>query len=360
MLNLNGSGSKEDPYLIRDFHDLRIIRNGKFRDHHYKLVEDIDGEGEKIGPITKLRENDVFDGNGHTIRNLEVGVSEVTRGIGDTKTWTSGLFRRNSGVIKNINIENIEISSNKKIEFGFITNHNVGSIINCSVKNAGIEAPSNSVGGIVGANESTGEIINSKFEGYIISSKKVGGIAGRNNGTVKGCSSKIMMKCTQDICGGIIGSNWFEGNVKECESEVYIVGVERCGGISGTNQSVILNCSSNGHIKSESIIGGIIGENDGRVEDSNSDAELFGEDLIGGLVGINNGPLKHSSFVGNLNGDNRVGSICGVNRRIVTNCHSIKQVCENIIGKKLSGRVDSSGLEDNKEDIEEAILIGKI
>lgn len=125
-----------------------------------------------------------FDGNGHTIYNLKVT---------DTTTEeyaTAGLFGSLNGVIKNLNLKNVNISS---IHFasglvGYVSNNNNIAIKNCHIDNAVIASTPEQKGG----NYDNGD--------------KVGGIIGYGtNVTVENCSITNSEISGYRDMGGIIG-----------------------------------------------------------------------------------------------------------------------------------------------------------
>ena len=128
-------------YTIDDFRRIANNPSGK-----YKLVNDLDLEGDTI-LYTTTGFTGELDGNGHTIKN-------ITKNLANDETERIAMFYTNEGTIKNLNIENINIISDKDTSYaeGIIAQVNKGTIENCTISgNVTItsETDNNSIGGIV-------------------------------------------------------------------------------------------------------------------------------------------------------------------------------------------------------------------
>lgn len=183
----------------------------------YRLLNDIDFEGvdcSKLEHVGAEASNDrifedVFDGLGHKISNL---ILKPSKGY-------AGLFGKigEASIIKNLRIEscsaNIKTKDlSSKLGIGFIVGSNLGTIINCSVKDCSILSEQESyAGGIVGYSKKA--IINCRVENTNISSKShTGGLAGyacgiilnsfAANDTVTNTGSK------DKYSGGLIGNSF--------------------------------------------------------------------------------------------------------------------------------------------------------
>ena len=102
-----GSGKLEDPYQITNYEQLDNIRNNLKA--HFKLMNDINlSEHKNFNPIGSEKNPflGVFDGNGHIISNMKIST---------TKNFNIGLFGFNKGEIKNIKLENANLSINISI-----------------------------------------------------------------------------------------------------------------------------------------------------------------------------------------------------------------------------------------------------
>lgn len=153
-----------------------------------KLVADIDLNDQAWTPIGYNYHGGqfagTFDGNGHTIRNLNV-TADVTD---DTGYYGTGLFGWNNGTVKNLTIDGAKVSG-----YGFVGAvagyMERGSITGCTVKNAEVAAihkSSNCCGDKAGAvvgylNPGNCTITNNTAENCAVS-------AARDAGQIIGCA----------------------------------------------------------------------------------------------------------------------------------------------------------------------------
>jgi hypothetical protein len=179
------------------------------------LVADIDLENKAWTPIGQTRATEfkgTFDGQGHTIKNLNVDSSAQTG-----EHYSSGLFGWVEGrvTIKNVNIDGATVKGN----------HNVGALLgytssaqisNCHVANAAIvcihandDACGDKAGGIVGyaGNES-------RFTDCSVSDSTV--IAGRDAGQMIGCGYNVSVSnCSATNVTVTAGSDCTGANINE-------------------------------------------------------------------------------------------------------------------------------------------------
>ena len=216
----------------------------------YILTKDIDLKGKNWGSLGGINKTDcftgVFDGNGYTISNL---------------SGPNGLFKRNTGTIKNVTLDSsCLISKTSGSYVAGIAAINEGTIENC-INHGNISAGTPIyTGGIFGRNAggtirkcaNTGNITAS---GYPTSSEgmQVGGI----------CGATLTAYATIDQC-------WNSGNISAISYSSYkstyaggIVGI--IGSSSGTQDELVVsntyNCGSvHAKSKSNTCAGGIAGE----------------------------------------------------------------------------------------------------
>jgi len=124
----NGSGTKEDPFLISSIEDLKILRNNvdygvSYAGYYFAQTEDLYFlEDENWNPIGEVKKGYPFEGNydgcGHTMNNIYC-----------TDPY-AGLFSLLSGEVRNLGIES---GCFKGDTIGSITSHGIGNtkIINC-------------------------------------------------------------------------------------------------------------------------------------------------------------------------------------------------------------------------------------
>ncbi|MBR2309084.1 MAG: right-handed parallel beta-helix repeat-containing protein, partial [Oscillospiraceae bacterium] len=115
---LSGTGTEADPYLINNLEDLLWFQakvdeqaadgSTQFAGKYFKLTDDINLEGINWNPIGSMSGDHgsfkgVFDGNGHTISNLNC--QQAGNGL--------GLFARTTGnaEIKNLTLNNVTVKS---------------------------------------------------------------------------------------------------------------------------------------------------------------------------------------------------------------------------------------------------------
>lgn len=234
-----------------------------------------------------------FDGAGHTITGL---------------TGTAGFFDKIeiNGVVKNLNLEDVEIT---KSGCGAIARESSGTITACSVS-----------GSVEGSSNST--------------TQGVGGIVGRNNeGTVSGCSMEGTVTNSGMYAGGIVGYN-YGGNVIDCHSSTTVTGATYVGGVVGRQyrlNSKVIACSSTGDVtatstENESKAGGVVGfSNGGDIICCYATGNISGKSSsVGGVVGTNRDNVVACYYAnGNISGDNAVGGVVGENRTggIITACY---------------------------------------
>jgi hypothetical protein len=277
-----GSGTAEQPYLIRDVKDMGTIWSEPTA--YYRLENPVDFSGITWSTAVIPWFGGSFDGNGHTIRNLDIqGRSYL------------GLFGQlNPGaVISNLCLEEVDIYADfykeKSINIGGLVGYNEGLITNNHT--IGTVIGDKGVGGLVGCNK--GRIINNYSAGIINGNGQVGGLAGYNGGHITDCYSAGLVNgiFTNNSIGGLVGTN--AGNTTNSYSTGKVIGDLSVGGLIGRNTGRITNTYSNSTVRGDSAVGGLVGANydgvtnsysSGRVESTGS----FGEDSrVGGLVGTN-------------------------------------------------------------------------
>jgi len=120
-----------------------------------------------------------LDGNGKTISNLYIQEDSPYNGI--------GLFTKNSGTIKNLNVQGIVAALGNNNYVGMIAGFNTGTIQDCTVTGYYVvytSYPSSYAGGITAINYSNGVILNCTVNGNVYSTGGKGPFAALNYGTV--------------------------------------------------------------------------------------------------------------------------------------------------------------------------------
>lgn len=336
-----GNGSMNDPYQISNAQQLDAVRyNLK---SNFVLVNDIDlskYNWEPIGGIKDIEAKDgfqgMFDGRGHTIKNLKMDYTLSSSDTDSGTTYQFGLFSntQNSPGIKNVNLKDVDIKiqlglmehSNQDVEVGTIVAYG-SEITNCTatgnIKVIDIYEVSSDVqiGGIckraaqVTNCLSDVDIIYGKdnVTQYLHSKVSIGGIIAEAE-NVSSCINKGSIVCLSEnvydtFCGGIVGNGY--NTVKQCKNygnidvtsnrDIYV------GGVMGVSNKSIENCINYGQISARNYggntieAGGIVGEFSGSNYDidkidksvncgnvtaiSTNIYSSIGETLTGGIAG---------------------------------------------------------------------------
>ena len=261
----------------------------------------------------------IFEGNGHTIRNLFM----------DRSGSNLGLFSvlHADGRIQNVGLLDAEVAgTGTTSRIGGLVGQNFGAIINSYVMGS-VTGMSNDVGGLVGNNN--GSIINSYATGNVTgrsrSATNIGGLAGFN--------------------GGSIINSHATGNVTEGVS---------VGGLVGWNDNRIINSYATGNVTVGVSVGGLVGWNDNRIINSYATGDVTWGVSAGGLVGYNLDIITNSYATGNVTGYSRsIGGLVGLmgNRNVggsIINSYATGNVTGNstsiggLVGELESGNVTAS------------------
>ncbi len=332
---LEGEGTKEAPYLIKNASDLSQLaafvneKHFAYSDTHFALTSDItlpkewtpigstkDGStdaeyGMNIAPFSGIFDGE-YNGKIHTVTVPENGLP---------------LF----GYVRNAEIRNLNIYGKKIAGYGLINNYDIdygedgnyqtgvpkiATIDNVTIKKGTKTLRAGFVGGF-GSGENTVEIRNCTAEenviiGYSHERGSIGSFAGSLNGTMINCKSAADVYGTSNV-GGLAGNKGqsmgpcsitnceFTGNVVATGRHVGgIIGSGYDGGGTAPNTPVvsIKNCLVTGNITGADRVGGILG------------AEPGCEDCWANGAGS----ILDSLFTGKINAtksDSDVGAIIG-------------------------------------------------
>ncbi len=357
-----GSGTENDPYLIKTAEQLNRVRN--YQNAYFKMISDItftDADFEEGGsfynngqgwiPIGENKTNSfsgVFDGNGFNIENLYINLSL-------TSDAYIGLFGYSKGEINNLEViaTNYVVDvSNKNASVGGVVGYSESNISNCSVEGKiNVESTSsiaNEViaGGIVGTLGADKLItINSCFNDCditvirnITSTATSGGVATTSAGGVIGktTSDTTILNCNNAgniyttynggqlvdiVSGGILGKSWFNtsvldscyncGNITAYSPDAENTINNHAGGIVGDAYSLnITKCYNTGNISSNHNSGGIFANTTSSVESEITDC----------------------FNVGNISSGFSSGGIGGSTEATITNCYNVGFVEGKIYG----------------------------
>jgi hypothetical protein len=296
FLRAGGLGTAQDPFLIATAHQLiELVLHPDLMDQHFRLVSDIDLDpnlpgrkvftGAVIGPdISPMRDgfqghlfSGVFDGGGHTIRNLTIE--------GHSYLGLFGALGAAAQVI-HVNVVNVDVTGNGW-NIGALAGTNEGTVQACY--SSGLVMGYSDVGGLVGVNGSA-HIIDSSSDADVVGIESVGGLVGSqlsdysDEAAVRGSNATGSVFGWQWV-GGLVGFN--QGTVSTCSSDSFINGASSVGGLVGYNAGTgfLTDAFCLGPVQGEDRVGGLAGFNAGRISFTYSSGEVTGVSHIGGLVG---------------------------------------------------------------------------
>ena len=230
----------------------------------------------------------IFEGNGHTIRNLF-----IRRG-GPLNEHSIGLFGsiHSDAHIRSIGLVAVDIRADR------------------------------SIGGLVGDNHA--RISESYVTGNVTGDIEVGGLVGNNRGRI--VRSYATAKASgDDRIGGLVGNN-SRGTIEASYSTGEVSGQDNVGGLVGRNQHLVVESYSIGRVKGEQGVGGLVGRNYGTIMASYSAASVSGDHVTGGLVGGNRGTIMAAYATGRMRGEAVGGGLVGENLSDILASYSISRV----------------------------------
>lgn len=215
-----------------------------------------------------------FEGNGHTIRGLQI------TGAGSNQ----GLFRylTETARVQNLHVSGSVSPEGSRSQVGGIAGSNAGVIANCSF--GGTVSGSDSVGAIVGSNAITGIVENCTASGNVSGIHFVGGIAGSNSGVIRSCTNDAKINETPQQNTVELTDITLE-SVTNSEAANTVTDI---GGIAGSSMGLIRDCINRGDVGYRHMgynIGGIAGTQSGAVISCENHASIHGRKEVGGIVG---------------------------------------------------------------------------
>lgn len=192
---------------------------------------------------TDVKFTGIFDGNNKVISNMTC----LPANVGDV--FGIGLFSNNAGTIKNLTLKDANIKGAGII--GVVAGQNTGTIENCHVN------------GLV-----TGALYGATTMG---TGTFAGGITGANSGMIRNCSSDVSLVGYSAV-GGIVGYNtnggivdqcWAKGSINKGYKNNVQQNMIQIGGLVGANtQSAVIRnswCAPTGYIVGRQYVGGFTG-----------------------------------------------------------------------------------------------------
>ncbi len=299
-----GSGSKENPYLIKTKEDLNKVRD--YLHSHFIQTEDIifteedykEGaafynEGQFWEPIASypIKFSGTYDGVGHKIDYIKINRPD------SGYVGLFGCIGLDTAKISNLSITNVDI----------VGGYSVGAIGELLF---GLMENVNSSGKVNGYSE-VGGLVGDIFDGLVVNSFSTADVEGKK------------------AVGGFIG-DIFRGTIQNCYALGSVTGEWRVGGLVGLSitDEVLENCYSMGDVKGIKSVGGFIGS-------------------IGGTLVKN--CYSHSSVAADTNAGGFIG---GSTKGIIIYCYSIGKVTGKVNVGGLVGAADSISISNSFWDVE--------
>ena len=215
-----------------------------------------------------------FEGNGHTIRGLNL------TGEGSQQ----GFFRylTDTAMVVDLHLEGIVQPAGSGSEVGGFAGKNSGLIRNCSF--TGTVSGKEFIGGITGHNMVSGTVENCSVSGSVYGGHFVGGVAGKNVGVLRSCKNAALINETPQQ-NTVALTDITAQTVLQSEAANTVTDV---GGIAGISSGFIRECTNHGRIGYPSMgynIGGISGTQSGTVMACENYGRVYGRKETGGIVG---------------------------------------------------------------------------
>lgn len=283
---LNGTGTKDDPYIIDEDTDLPELRDEIQKNQgiylYVKQTADIDltelsNKNNDRPPLPlaatswsgvrrkRLVNSETYflgeyDGDGHIISKWNVKKDKMEEPKGSlciSMFGRVGNEGKSKSVIKNLNIEGfkLEMPSNGAANpgFSFITGEaDNADIINCHIRNSEVYGDGNFYFGAIVANNNSANISDCSIRDCeftpsngIRNVTNVGSICGSNSGNIKNCFAYNVTLNGENYVGGLIGE-MFSGSIENCGFNGKIKSsfpIQNSGGLCGRIQNgSFINC----------------------------------------------------------------------------------------------------------------------
>lgn len=213
-----------------------------------------------------------LEGNGHTISGLSLDGENSRAGLFDTL--------QASAEINRLTVVGQVTPSGDGDIIGGLAGKNYGKVSGCSFE--GTIRGTVSVGGLVGVNETTGQMINCQFQGTVTGEHYVGGIAGQNTGSLIQCENQGEINTTAVEVSADIS------NISKLGTTESIPAGTDIGGIAGFSNGVIQSCKNTGNVGYEHMgynVGGIVGRQSGYLDGCQNTGMINGRKDVGGITG---------------------------------------------------------------------------
>ena len=236
------------------------------------LDADLDLVGQGFAGIPIF--NGTFDGQGHTISNLNL----VQDGS------VVGFFRylESDAVVQNLTLQGRAMPEGSRRTIGSVAGSNAGTVKNCSF--VGVSSGVSMVGGIVGQNLSGGVVDGCTVTGSVYGAHFVGGIAGDNHGVIANCVNKASVNTKVEQNEIDISSL----TLKDLIGTENVADITDIGGVAGSSAGVVKNCQNLGTVGYQHMgynVGGIVGSQTGYVTACTNYGTVYARKEAGGIVG---------------------------------------------------------------------------
>ena len=236
------------------------------------LDADLDLVGQGFAGIPIF--NGTFDGQGHTISNLNL----VQDGS------VVGFFRylESDAVVQNLTLQGRAMPVGSRRTIGSVAGSNAGTVKNCSF--VGVSSGVSMVGGIVGQNLSGGMVDGCTVTGSVYGAHFVGGIAGDNHGVIANCVNKASVNTKVEQNEIDISSL----TLKDLIGTENVADITDIGGVAGSSAGVVKNCQNLGTVGYQHMgynVGGIVGSQTGYVTACTNYGTVYARKEAGGIVG---------------------------------------------------------------------------
>lgn len=236
------------------------------------LEADLDLEGKEFTGIPIFCGR--FEGNGHTIRGLNL------TGEGSQQ----GFFRylTDTAMVADLHLEGIVQPAGSGSEVGSFAGKNSGLIRNCSF--SGTVSGKEFIGGITGHNTVSGTVENCSVSGSVYGGHFVGGVAGKNVGVVRSCENSALINETPQQNAVALTDITLQSALQSEAANT----VTDVGGIAGISSGVIRDSINRARVGYPSMgynIGGIAGTQSGTIIGCENYGQVYGRKETGGIVG---------------------------------------------------------------------------
>lgn len=231
----------------------QVNSGNSFSTRTFTLMNDIDLGNKSFIPIGNS-DNEfkgTFDGNNKTIKNATITGYTSSSGNRDDSVLRAGIFGTVSGTVKNLVLDNIDVTSTATdIGSGFLNDDNEAA--------TGV-----AIGTLEGGTADCITVLSScSVEGNI----RVGGIIGdcRGSATISNCVNNVVVDGGNNYTGGIVGAahDGSGADITYCTNNGAVNGTNEVGGIVGyADRSNINNCKNYGTVTGTGNYGtgGILG-----------------------------------------------------------------------------------------------------